>query len=125
MTMPELSPAIDEYPQPLVVDGDKLHHFARSFAQIYRKLAIESEDQFLPTPIDALPSGDERGRFLAIDVGVSDLRVGFVELFGHAGHDALDREPNPPRHQKIFEKAWPIGEHLRNEHADDLFAWIG
>src|SRR5947207_819956 len=125
MTLPELSPAIDEFLRPLVVDGAKLHDLARSFDQVYRKLAIESEDQFLPTPISVLPSGDEQGQFLAIDIGGSNLRVGFVELIGHIGRDVLLRGSSPPRFQRIFEKEWPIGEHLKNEHADDLFAWIG
>src|SRR5947208_11765990 len=118
MTLPELSPAVDEYLCPLEVDGTKLHSLARSFGQVYRKLAIESEDQFLPTPIGVLPSGHERGRYLAIDVGGSNLRVGIVELIGHTGHDVLDGKPSPPRLRRLFEKAWPIGEHLKNEHAD-------
>src|SRR5204862_848781 len=80
---------------------------------------------FLPTPISVLPSGDEQGQFLAIDIGGSNLRVGFVELIGHIGRDVLLRGSSPPRFQRIFEKEWPIGEHLKNEHADDLFAWIG
>lgn len=30
-----------------------------------------------------------------------------------------------PRVHRSLEKSWPIGEHLKNEKAEDLFAWIG
>jgi hexokinase len=29
------------------------------------------------------------------------------------------------RVRRTLEKSWPIGEHLKNEKAEDLFAWIG
>lgn len=30
-----------------------------------------------------------------------------------------------PDVERLYEKAWPISEHLKNENARDLFAWIG
>lgn len=29
------------------------------------------------------------------------------------------------RVRRTLEKSWPIGEYLKNENAEDLFAWIG
>jgi hexokinase len=75
-----------------------------------------------------------RGRYLAIDVGGTNLRVGFIELakVTKDGPDLLLRNgvSDEPRLEKsrvrrILEKSWPIGEHLKNEKAEDLFAWIG
>jgi hypothetical protein len=60
--------------------------------------------------------------------------VGFIELakFTEDGPDLLPRNgvSNKPRLEKsrvqrTLEKSWPIGEHLKNEKAEHLFAWIG
>lgn len=74
-----------------------------------------------------------RGRYLAIDVGGTNLRVGFIELakVTEYGPDLLRNGlSDGPRLEKsrvrrTLEKSWPIGEHLKNEKAEDLFAWIG
>jgi hypothetical protein len=29
------------------------------------------------------------------------------------------------RVSRILEKSWPIGEQLKNDNAEDLFAWVG
>jgi len=39
-------------------------------------------EHFLVTPVTPLPKGKEKGKFLSIDVGGTNLRVGFVELIG-------------------------------------------
>jgi hexokinase len=119
--------------QPLVVDGEKLHRLARQFATTYKHLALTSQEQFLPTPT-TLPTGDETGTFLAIDLGGTYLRVGFVELLGApstpidqniAELDLEDDQEDAPRIRRSLERAWPIGEHLKKDKAEDLFAWIG
>ena len=58
---------IDIFLQPLHVDISKIHSLARAFASTFRRLAAESLDQFLPTPIsDSVlrPKGDEEGRYV-------------------------------------------------------------
>jgi hexokinase len=140
--MAENHAVLDAFLQPLSVDTNRLQRLAHQFATTYRYLALNSSDQFLPTPIATLPSGQERGRFLAIDLGGTNLRVGFIELLGditdsdqqevvasisngcYKSRDGLisvDR----PRIRRTFERAWPIGEHLKMDKAEDLFAWIG
>jgi hexokinase len=48
------------------------------------------------------------------------LRVAFVELVGK------DAPGKSPKHlTRHLEKSWPIDDHLKNENADSLFAWIG
>ena len=61
---------------------DTLFDLARRFSETYKRLAKESTEHFLITPVTALPTGEEHGKFLTIDVGGSNLRVGLVELAG-------------------------------------------
>lgn len=78
----------------------------------------------------------ETGRYLAIDVGGSNLRVAFIELLGDAANsdigsvDASEqsttiRKAQRQRVRRTLERAWPIQEHLKMDNAEDLFSWIG
>ncbi|KAI9369714.1 hypothetical protein BJX61DRAFT_134226 [Aspergillus egyptiacus] len=125
---------VDEFLAPLTLDEAVLYKLARRLSTVYRKLALESDQQFLPTPVSKLPSGLETGRYLAIDVGGSNLRVAFIELLGdsaepdmaatHASERPL-RKAQTQRVKRTLERAWPIQEHLKKDNAEDLFAWIG
>lgn len=124
-----------QYLKPLSIDDDTVYSLAYQFSRVYRELALTSEEQFLPTPVTGLPTGTETGQFLAIDVGGSNLRVAFIELLGDAAeHSAATngdrsqeaiRNAQRPRVRRTLEKAWPIGEHLKIDKTEDLFAWIG
>ena len=83
-------------------------------------------DQFLITPVTALPTGKERGKFVSIDVGGTNLRVGLIELVGEIDHGA-EREGtgSVEKIKRSHDKSWPIGDHLKMDKAEDLFAWIG
>lgn len=128
---------LDEFLSPLVLSDATLYALARRFSTVYRHLASNSDQQFLPTPVTRLPTGDETGRYLAIDVGGSNLRVAFIELLGEsidsdtrptdAGQKSRDtiRKAQRQRVRSTLEKAWPIQEHLKKDKAEDLFAWIG
>jgi hexokinase len=102
---------------------------ARRFSETYKYLAITSTEQFLVTPVTALPTGKEKGKFLAIDVGGSNLRVGFVELLGDLGEAEdceLDiRDDVAAKIKRRHEKSWPIGDHLKMDKPEDLFQWVG
>lgn len=128
---------LDDFLAPLVLDEAILYRLARRFSGTYRHLALNSDQQFLPTPVTKLPTGLETGRYLAIDVGGSNLRVAFIELLGEAADsdirptDASERSRDTLRKaqrqrvKRTLEKAWPIQEHLKMDKAEDLFAWIG
>lgn len=128
---------LDEFLSPLAPDEGILYKLARQFSTVYRHLALTSEQQFLPTPVTRLPNGNETGRYLAIDVGGSNLRVAFIELLGEAADadirstDASERSRDTIRKaqrqrvRRTLEKAWPIQEHLKMDKAEDLFSWIG
>ena len=127
---------LDNFLRPLHIDDALVHFLAFEFSKVYRELALHSEEQFLPTPVTKLPTGDETGQFLAIDVGGTNLRVAFIELLGDAdekppatnGEDRSRetiKNAQRPRVRRTLEKAWPIGEHLKIDKTEDLFAWIG
>lgn len=119
--------ALDEV--AVCLNVNTLLDLARRSSETYKHLAKTSTEHFLITPVTALPSGKERGKFLAIDVGGSNLRVGFVELVGESA--AI----NPGSYQiqddvssaikRSFDKSWPIGDHLKMDQPEDLFRWIG
>jgi hexokinase len=69
-----------------------------------------------------------------LDSGGTNLRVGFIELLGSAPasekeqiSDAVDNVlfEDRSRVRRLLEKSWPIGEQLKINKAEDLFAWIG
>ncbi|KAH7063467.1 hexokinase-2 [Macrophomina phaseolina] len=119
--------------QPLTrhINSTDLLRLARGFSETYKDLALSSPIHFLATPVTALPTGRETGVFLAIDVGGTNLRVGFVELLGEAEDDsnlAISRHQNgskPTKIRRSHERAWPIEDHMKMDQADDLFLWIG
>lgn len=99
---------------------------ARRFSRTYASLAKESLDQFLITPVTALPTGQEKGRFISIDVGGTNLRVGMIELVGERDDAAVLHGAGPlEKIKRSHDKSWPIGDHLKMDKAEDLFAWIG
>ncbi|EGD95434.1 hexokinase [Trichophyton tonsurans CBS 112818] len=145
---------IDNFLAPLTVNDARLYQLGCRFSELYLELARTSDQQFLPTPVTRLPNGQETGRYLAIDVGGSNLRVAFIELLGAAaddlenssssssssssnGHPASEavsnmeksrdtlRKAQRHRVRRTLEKAWPIAEHLKMDKAEDLFLWIG
>ena len=115
------------------INSTTLLHLARRFSATYSDLARTSTQHFLATPVTALPTGKEKGKFLSIDVGGTNLRVGFVELIGEPyGTAENERERSSTVGENVFaqinrshDKNWPIGDHLKMDQAEDLFAWIG
>ncbi|KAL5086059.1 hypothetical protein Trisim1_009686 [Trichoderma cf. simile WF8] len=113
---------IHRFLEPLSIDVDRSEELSRRFLDNFRDLAANSRDQFLPTPISESilrPIAEQGGgRHLAIDIGGTNLRVGFVELHG-------DHQDPASRVQRPLEKSWPIDNHLKNDNASSLFSWIG
>ncbi len=130
----QTSPAADAI-QALTgfINNSTLLDLAHRFSATYTDLAKTSTEHFLITPVTALPSGQEKGKFLSIDVGGTNLRVGFVELVG-ARDDSTpnDYQRSSTVGENVFaqikrshDKNWPIGDHLKMDQAEDLFSWIG
>lgn len=124
--------------RPLKVDEEVLYCLAHSFSTVYQQLAQTQDDSlFCPTPVTYLPTGLENGRYLAVDVGTTTLRIAFIELLGDSAEDDLlpegdndrsntvIRKAQLPRVRRTLEKAWRIEEHLQQDQAHELFLWIG
>ncbi|KAL1597784.1 hypothetical protein SLS60_008271 [Paraconiothyrium brasiliense] len=108
------------------VNESTLLDLAVRFSEVYKNLAKTSLEHFLVTPVTALPTGREKGKFISIDVGGSNLRVGFVELMGEPERGLQNGiEKSYEKIKRSFDKTWPIGEHLKMDKAEDLFTWIG
>ncbi|CBX93925.1 hypothetical protein IAQ61_003796 [Plenodomus lingam] len=115
------------------INTKDLLHLAHRFSATYSDLARTSTEHFLVTPVTALPTGKEKGKFLSIDVGGTNLRVGFIELVGERPER---RREEPERSSTVgddvfqstrrsHDRNWPIGDHLKMDQAEDLFRWIG
>ncbi|KAK8060380.1 hypothetical protein PG996_010310 [Apiospora saccharicola] len=124
-----MEPDIDDYLRPLSVNAETAHQLARELCRAFRQLAAESPVQFLATPVSESilrpPRGSEKGS------GGTNLRVGFIELLGKEETTTLGKldlqngSGHPERLRRHLEKSWPILDHLKNEHPDELFSWIG
>ncbi|RWA03450.1 hypothetical protein EKO27_g11655 [Xylaria grammica] len=138
LTSPPITPELEHFLKPIHIDVTKAHVLAHELHQTFRLLAAESLNQFLPTPISESilhpTGGREKGRYLAIDIGGTNLRVGFIELLGSesaptsngaTSNGSHSDHRTPSNLRRVLEKSWPIQETLKNENPDSLFAWIG
>lgn len=107
------------------ITEDILLDLASRFSETYQHLAKSSTEHFLITPVTALPTGKEKGKFLSIDVGGTNLRAGFIELLGEQENMSRDPQKPLPKIKRSYDKNWPIEDHLKMDQAEDLFAWIG
>ncbi|CRK42765.1 hypothetical protein BN1723_005405, partial [Verticillium longisporum] len=135
--------SLQDFLQPLHVDLDKTHSLSKAFYHNFIHLAADDLAQFLPTPISESilkpVSKSGHGRHLAIDIGGSNLRVGFIELspeeaVSREGHGLTNGASNgasngvsngATRVARLKEQSWPIAEHLKSMNDTKLFDWIG
>ncbi|KAF2752739.1 actin-like ATPase domain-containing protein [Pseudovirgaria hyperparasitica] len=121
--------ALDEAVRPLTwfLNTTHLHELSTEFTATYRDLAKTSTEHFLATPVTVLPTGLESGRYLAIDVGGTNLRVGIIELLGNIPLQRIAEaeDVSTAKIIKSHDKTWPIVDHLKMDQAEDLFSWIG
>lgn len=75
---------------------------------------ISNPTCMLPSYNHQLPSGKERGRFLALDVGGSTLRIAMIELRGEGEESAAI----------VRRKAWKIDHVARNLRGMEFFDWM-
>ncbi|KAJ5088836.1 hypothetical protein N7456_012452 [Penicillium angulare] len=117
--MARTNPELNDFLTPFKIEIDKLYRLSSRLSSTYRELAASSSEQFFPIATTRLPTGREKGRYLAVYLGLFYLRVAFIELLG---------EEQVGKHSHVrrtLEKAWPIENRLRRDQADSLFSWIG
>lgn len=71
------------------VDGGGLRRYSSDLKRQFRERLHTHAECMLPSFNHLLPTGKERGQYLALDVGGSTLRVALVEL---RGREATERE---------------------------------
>ncbi|KAI0852632.1 hexokinase-7 [Daldinia vernicosa] len=138
MPIATMKSSVQDFLEPLSVDEAKAHALSLEFYRTFQNLSANSLNQFLPTPISESilrpTAGREKGRYLAIDIGGTNLRVGFIELLGNekvvnggSTNGDLETSNGEPTSniRRLLEKSWPISDVLKNENADSLFRWIG
>ena len=122
---------IDDLLKPFHISGQKLAQLATAFSHTFSHLALQVEDQFLPTPVTKLPTGRECGEYLALDLGGTNLRVAFVTLSSQKNGVLPSQSVTPDGKeclssiQTSHEISWPIEPHLKLDQADALFLWVG
>jgi len=82
----------------------------------YVKKLESSTACMLPSFCHTLPTGQERGTFIALDVGGSTFRVALVELVSRS-HDT---EGMKIKHMTVYK----INEEIRRLPATEFFAWM-
>lgn len=128
-----------DFLSPLQTSDAQLYDAACSFSHVFRDLAannsdVDDESSFSPVPVTRLPVGKESGRYLAVDVGITTLKVAFIELLGEDQYGGYSRPRSmsnvirQARHSRVrrtLEKAWRIEERLKQDKPHELFLWIG
>jgi hexokinase len=70
----------------------------------------------LPSYNHKLPSGFEKGTYLALDVGGSTFRIALVELNG--------RQPGAKNMRIVVMKNYKIDEKVRQKRGNEFFEWM-
>lgn len=123
--------SVREFLSPLRTTDSQLYDVACSFSSVFRDLATSSDSEsFSPVPVTRLPGGQEQGRYLAVDVGITTLRVAFIELLGEKASrlqsiSNMMRQVRQSRVRRTLEKAWRIEDRLKQDQPHELFLWIG
>ncbi|KAL2266147.1 hypothetical protein VTJ83DRAFT_5499 [Remersonia thermophila] len=98
------------------IQGGGLRQLSQKLKSQFRERLRSNPECMLPSYISRLPAGRESGRFLALDVGGSTLRVALVELIGSG--------PTAPESRVIRMDSFKIDHHVRNLRGEAFFDWM-
>lgn len=93
---------------------DRLLEMSEHMQAEYREKLRKSDISMLPSYQHTLPSGEEKGDFLALDVGGSTLRIALVRLGGRNGEGL----------QMKRSRSFPINEDIRRLKGEEFFDWM-
>jgi hexokinase len=96
--------------------------FSQQIQTECRERLAESDISMLPSYQHTLPTGEERGDFLALDVGGSTLRVALIRLDGKGrdGDDGSSDDGMEIRRTRKFD----INEKIRKLQGEAFFDWM-
>lgn len=72
----------------------------------------ETSGSMLASCITRLPSGEEKGTFLSVDLGGSTARVAFIRLYGKNEHETL------------YKASYPVSNEIKSYTGKGFFLWI-
>ena len=98
------------------LDSAKLLHMSAKLQEQFAPKLQASDICMLPSYNDKLPTGDEKGTYLALDVGGSTFRIALVELPG---------KTNAAKKMRIVTmKSFKIDEKVRQRSGTQFFDWM-
>ncbi|CAM5159395.1 unnamed protein product [Natator depressus] len=104
--------------QPLCLSLEKLHRVKDSMLEamdrgLSRRTHAQATVRMLPTFIRSTPDGTERGEFLVLELGDSDLRVLLVELSGDTRQTVT-----------VKDRRFPVSDAIAQGPGEKLFAFM-
>ena len=114
----ELEKELDRLDESFWVSGNKLKEIAERFCQeLGEGLAKHHQNIAMhQTWVHHLPSGNEKGTFLTLDLGGTNLRVCQITLHGH--------EKEGKEKTELNQKQYKVPEELKRGNADGLWDFI-
>lgn len=94
----------------------ELSKMSTKLAEQFAPKLQASDICMLPSYNDTLPTGLERGTYLALDVGGSTLRIALVELNG--------KQPTTKNMRIVAMKSYKIDEKVRQRSGTHFFDWM-
>lgn len=98
------------------LEPTKLQHISAKLQEQFAPKLQSSDICMLPSYNDKLPTGREKGTYLALDVGGSTFRIALVQLNG--------RQPGAKNMRIITMKSYKINEKVRQRSGTDFFEWM-
>lgn len=104
---------IENLERLFVVDGEKLKKITDHFInELQKGLDGEANIPMNPTWVMGFPTGDEMGKFLALDMGGTNLRVCEIEL------------PEEKGEFDIIQSKYKLPEELKTGTAEELWEYV-
>lgn len=99
------------------ISGDGLLDLSVALRKQFRERLQTDLECMLPSYSHQLPTGDETGQYLALDVGGSTLRVALIQLRG--------RSADSKRQREILEsRSFKIGKAIKDLEGMAFFEWM-
>jgi hexokinase len=98
-----------------VLDPAVLLSLSEGLHQQFKAALVSDARCMLPSYNHQLPSGQEKGRFLALDVGGSTFRVALIELLG---------SENVPETRIVSQASYRITNTIKQLEGTQFFDWL-
>lgn len=101
-----------------LASDDELLKLSRGLQAEYITALLHNEHCMLPSYNHLLPTGYEKGIYVALDVGGSTFRVAVIELFGRGAVPSVEA-------WKIMNKQkFKIDEQIKQKKGEEFFDWL-